>query len=220
MLKRLNDLNKFPILDLFSEEFKKYGRVIEGYNPSLLLDILENDTNVPNDGNIYIASDLKMEALSIKEELQNNFYGGMEIEVGYCNGNNSTLNGLEYHKGSEIDIPSTDMVLLLGNVWDIKNNTYDSSLVEAFFIPKGMMVELYGTTLHFAPCKLSKDGFKSIIVLPKGTNTPIELKEGRIGEDRLLFMRNKWLIAHPQREVLVNKGAYPGIIGENIEVIY
>jgi hypothetical protein len=33
-------------------------------------------------------------------------------------------------------------------------------------------------------------------------------------------MKNKWLIAHPDREVLIQKGAYPGIIGGNVRVYY
>jgi hypothetical protein len=31
-------------------------------------------------------------------------------------------------------------------------------------------------------------------------------------------MKNKWLIAHSEREQLINKGAHPGIKGENIKV--
>ena len=46
----------------------------------------------------------------------------MPIQIGYCNGPNSTLNGLEYHKSSEINIAITDMVLLLGKVQEVENN--------------------------------------------------------------------------------------------------
>jgi len=56
--------------------------------------------------------------------------------------------------------------------------------------------------------------------LAKGTNTPIEKPASITAEDRLLFMRNKWLLAHPERKQLIEKGAYPGIIGPNIVVEY
>jgi hypothetical protein len=160
-----------------------------------------------------------MENTIIKNQLQEAFYGDMPIQIGYCNGPNSTLNGLEYHKSSEINIAITDMVLLLGKVQDVEDNFFNSNDVIAFFIPKGTAVELYSTTLHFAPCKVNNEGFKTIVILPKGTNDPLLSNiQKRTKEDELLFMKNKWLIAHPEREQLINKGAHPGIKGENIKV--
>lgn len=220
MLQKLNKINKFKINDVQDPSFKKYGRIVNEYDTEELLKFLDKKTNIPEEGNIYVASDEGMEHLEIKEKLEKGFYGGMEIEIGYCNGKNSSLNGLEYHKGSELDLSCTDMVLLLGHVWDIDENKYDSSKTEAYFIPEGVMVELYGTTLHFSPCKVIDEGFKSVIILPKGTNTAIDMISGGKGEEKLLFMKNKWLLAHPNREVLVKKGAFPGIYGENLTLLY
>lgn len=220
MLDKLNELNKYKIKDVYHPSFKKYGRIVDNYDTKELFDYLDKKTDIPEEGNVYVASDEGMEQLAIKEKLEKCFYGGLEIEMGYCNGKNSSLNGLEYHKGSEINLPCTDMVLLLGHVWDIEENKYDSSNTEAFFVPKGVMIEVYGTTLHFSPCKVKDQGFKSVVILPKGTNTSIENPFCGEGEDRLLFMKNKWLLAHPDRDVLVKKGVYPGIYGENLTLIY
>lgn len=220
MLDRLNEINKIVIKDVNGASFKKYGRIVDEYDTEELLTFLDKNTEIPEKKNVYVASDKGMEELSIKNELEKGFYGNMEIEIGYCNGRNSSLNGLEYHKGSELDLPCTDMVLLLGNIWDIENNKYDSSNVEAFFIPKGTMVELYGTTLHFSPCKVNEEGFKCAIILPGGTNTPLDKQDRKNGEEQLLFMKNKWLLAHPERDALVKKGAYPGIYGENLTILY
>ena len=41
-------------------------------------------------------------------------YGGLEIQIGYCNGNNKKLNAVEYHRSSELDIAVDDLILLLG----------------------------------------------------------------------------------------------------------
>ena len=38
----------------------------------------------------------------IAEELKNNAYGGMPIQIGWCNGHNTKLNCLEYHRDSEL----------------------------------------------------------------------------------------------------------------------
>lgn len=64
------------------------------------------------------------------------------------------MNALEYHRSSELDIAQTDLILLLGMQQDIENgDIYDTSKVEAFLVPAGTGVELYATTLRYAPCK-------------------------------------------------------------------
>ncbi len=92
----------------------------------------------------------------------------------------------------------TDAILLVGSQQDVTDDfTYDTSLVEAFLVPKGTAVELYATTLHYAPCSASESGFQVAVVLPLDTNLPLESShEG--WEDRLLTARNKWLIGHPE----------------------
>lgn len=61
---------------------------------------------------------------------------------------------------------------------------------------------------------INEQGFKCVVVLLKGTNTVIE-KEYNIKEDRLLFARNKWLIAHSEAG-LEKEGAFVGLKGKNI----
>ena len=60
-LKLLNDVNDVPILSVFDERFLSYGRVIKGYDVSGLISYMKEHTPVPDSGNIYIASDEKME---------------------------------------------------------------------------------------------------------------------------------------------------------------
>lgn len=89
-------------------------------------------TPLPEDV-IYVPSVEEMENLSEATAFKNRIYGGLPIQVGYCNGNNHKLNALEYHRNSEINIAVTNMVLLLGWLWDVeKDYTYDTSKVEAF----------------------------------------------------------------------------------------
>lgn len=195
--------------------FKAYGKVITGYDFTDLLKELEN-TPLPEDV-IYEPSVAAMEALSVFEELSEGVYGGMPIQLGCCNGHNKKLNALEYHRDSEVDIAADDLILLLGRQQDITEElTYDTGKVEAFLLPAGVGVELYATTLHYAPCHVTEKGFRCVIVLPRGTNTELSPVTVRCPEDRLLAARNKWLIGH--REGGLPEQAYIGLTGENIRV--
>ena len=199
MLRQLNEKNDVEILSVRDTCFESYGRIIDGFDFSELLDYMEEQTEIPENGNIYTASVSEMENTDIAEKVKNLIYGEMPIEIGYCNGN-TTYNGFEYHKGSEINIAVTDFMLVLGHSWEIKENTYKIEDAKVFFVEKGTAIEMYQTTLHLSPCRVCDEGFKDIVILPRGTNTPLEKKEQRLcenSEGRLLLQKNKWVIAHP-----------------------
>ena len=193
--------------------FNKYGKVITGIDCS---DILAAMADTPCPENVvYVPSLEALESCKSAEDVFYSMYGGMPYQIGYCNGNNYMLNALEYHRDSEVDIAATDLILLLGMEQDITDNQYDTAKVEAFFVPAGTAVEVYGTTLHYAPCNANDGGFKCVIILPKGTNTDIEKREPKTEEDKLLFARNKWLLAHPDA---AEPGQYVGLVGENLSI--
>lgn len=221
MLKHLNEVNDVKIYSVFDDEFKTYGKVLQGFDFSEALRYMGCKTPMPEENNIYVPSDSELEKLSVFGEVESIVYGSMPIQVGYCNGKNSTYNGFEYHKGSEINVAAEDMMLVLGHVWQMEDMKFYVGNEKVFFIPKGTAVELYQTTLHLSPCKCSDGGFKAIVVLPLGTNTPLEKKpESELCENRLLLDKNKWVIAHKDRKQLIGRGAYPGLIGENKELKY
>lgn len=193
--------------------FGVYGKVLKGYGFDRLLKEMGH-TPVPDDGVIYVASVEELEGLPVAAKLKERAYGGLPIQIGYCNGNNNKLNALEYHRSSEIDIAASDLILLLGRQQDIEADyTYDTERAQAYYVPAGTAVELYATTLHYAPCTAQGNGFRCVIVLPKETNTDLDFKPGKAGEDRLLAARNKWLIAHKEAAI---EGAFCGLKGENI----
>lgn len=195
--------------------FKAYGRVITGYDFSGLLKAMEQ-TPLPEDV-IYIPSLPEMEALPAAKELENGIYGQMPIQIGCCNGHNKKLNAVEYHRDSEVDIAVDDLILILGKQQDIEeDHTYDTSRMEAFLVPAGTAVEVYATTLHYAPCHVKDEGFRCVIVLPRDTNLDMEPVEVKDPEDRLLFARNKWLIGHAQGGL--PEGAFIGLKGKNLSV--
>ena len=152
------------------------------------------------------------------KNLRKREFGELPIQIGYCNGNNYMLNAVEYHRSSEINIAVTDLILLIGCQQDIEDDySYDTSKIEAFMVPAGTIIEVYATTLHYAPCNVNEDGFKCVVVLPRDTNLPLENSIEKIGEDALLFARNKWLIGHKDTD-LGEQGAFIGLVGENIHI--
>ena len=204
-------------MEIFSvgdERFRKYGKVWDGFECSKILKEMEH-TPLPDDV-IYVPSVEEMEVLQEAVEFQNRVYGGLPIQIGYCNGNNHKLNALEYHRNSEINIAVTDMILLIGQLADVTpEHTYDTAKVEAFHVPAGTVVEMYETTLHYAPCNVGDNGFKCVVILPKGTNTEIDFVLPKTGEDALMTAKNKWLIAHEEAGI---EDAFNGLRGENLTV--
>lgn len=220
-LKRLNQVNDVTVHSVFDQEFTTYGRIVTGYDFSKLALYMEEKSSIPENGNIYIASVPEMEREMVTALLRDGFYGGMDIQVGYCNGRNTTYNGFEYHKGSEINIAVTDFMLVLGHTWEIKNNTYRGEDAKVFFVQKGTAIEIYQTTLHLSPCRVTDQGFRDIVILPRGTNTPLKNRLEPVEyEGKMLLQRNKWVLAHPEREALIKQGAVPGFLGENKELRY
>lgn len=194
--------------------FGRYGQVLEGYDFTGLIKEMKH-TPVPEDV-IYVPSVEELEALDVMKDLQNKGYGGLPVQIGYCNGHNKKLNAVEYHRNSEINVAVTDLVLLIGHQQDIEpDHTYDTSKIEAFLVPAGTGIEVYATTLHYAPCHVNEGGFQCVVVLPKGTNTDLTFQTEKMGEDSLMTAKNKWLIAHEDAKIA---GAFNGLKGENITI--
>lgn len=186
------------IYDVTDQRFHKYGAIVNGYDFS---ELMEEMKKIPIPQAVeYVASEPRLEALPVFEQFRQGFYGGMPVELGYCMGHNQELNALEYHRGSEVNISITDYIVLIGSLQDVKTDfTYDTSLVEAFYMPAGLAVEFYATTLHYCACHVRDEGYSHATFLPRGTNCPLE--EGfkpRTEEDRLLAAKNKWMLVHEE----------------------
>ena len=106
-------------------EFADYGKVLEGYDFKGLIKALEDKTPCP-EGTVYVGSCPDLEYTDAFGVLQNNVYGGMPIQIGYCNGHNTKLNCLEYHRDSGINMGTKDFILLLGKEGEIENGKFDN----------------------------------------------------------------------------------------------
>ena len=202
------------IQNVTDASFRKYGKIITEYSFEKILKEMEH-TPLPKDV-VYVPSVEELEVLPEAAEICKKGFGGLPIQIGYCNGDNHKLNALEYHRSSEVNVAVTDIILLLGAEQDIEPDfTYDTSKVEAFLVPAGIGIEVYGTTLHYAPCGGDGNGFKAVVVLPKGTNTDLMTCHTKSFDDKLLTAKNKWLIAHEEAGI---EGAVCGLKGENIDI--
>ena len=206
------------ILPISDPAFASYGKILEGYDTQELLRTLEAATPLPQ-GVEYVPSQPELEALPLTSLLASNAYGGMPIQMGWCNGHNTKLNCLEYHRDSELNCGTEDFILLLARMDDIApDGTLDTGLVKAFRVPAGVLVEVYATTLHYAPCSAAKGaGFRVLVALPKGPNGPRPDIQVLNREDSMLWACNKWLLAHPESSEAA-QGAPAVLRGENIDI--
>lgn len=206
------------ILPISDPAFASYGKFLEGYDTQDLLRTLEAATPLP-EGVEYVPSQPELESLPLTAQLSSNAYGGMPIQMGWCNGHNTKLNCLEYHRDSELNCGTKDFILLLARMDDIApDGTLDTGLVKAFRVPAGVLVEVYATTLHYAPCSAAKGaGFRVLVALPKGTNGPRPDIQVLNREDSMLWACNKWLLAHPESSEAA-QGAPAVLRGENIDI--
>ena len=197
--------------------FRAYGKILENYDTSELVSAMEK-IPLPAEGTSYRPGIESLEDCAIFSELRDRAYGGMPNQLGMCWGRNTKLNCLEYHRDSEFNMGTEDFILLLAKMDDIVDDVLDTAKVKAFWCPKGVLIEVYATTLHYAPCHNDPEkGFRVLVGLPAGTNTDYRPGTGKNTLDKSLWARNKWLLAHPDSSEAA-QGAYVGLKGINLDI--
>lgn len=204
--------DKIEILRVTDAEFARYGTVLKAPAEELLA--AAATLEMPSEGAKYEPSIAVLEETSERDWYEREIFGELPIQIGCCWGHNRLLNALEWHKSSEINIAVTDFVLMLARLDDLEDGRLDSHKVRAFEVKKGEVVEVYAPTLHFCPCTANEDGFSCIVILPQGTNVPLETKPS----DPLLFRKNKWILCHESNQALQDRGVVAGIVGPNWSV--
>lgn len=204
-----------PLYDVHDREFRRYGTVFSFDGQAPLAEALAK-TAIPDSGNAYVASEPTLEAVGAGEALSRACFADRPVQVGFCNGRGFTMNAMEYHRCSEINLTTTGLVLLLAAPETLRDGVLDSGDVVGFYLPPDTAVEIYPMVMHFAPCRVTEGGFNCLVVLEKGTNMPLDAVDTSLpGEDKLLWMTNKWLTCHPDSPQ-AEKGAFQGIRGENL----
>ena len=214
-MKEISELNRnIKINDIVASEFSKYGQKL---NIGLkgIFKTAKNSLEINKDGVDYFPWVDALESnVDDKKLVENLVYGQMEAQIGYCAGQNTKMNAMEFHMGSEVIIAISDIILLLGDPDDIKivngKWSYDSKNIEVFYMESGEVAEIYTKVLHYAPIQVDKEGFKSVIILPRNTNTKLANDNEK---SKYLVAKNKWLFVHED----LTEGE-KGIFGDNIEI--
>lgn len=207
------------IYSVTAPEFAPYGRVITGYETEgkAVVEALTSSTPLP-EGTGYVPEEPALQTLPESAVLGASLFGGMPFQMGWCNGHNTKLNCLEYHRDSEFNLGTGDFILLLAKQDEIVDGKLDTAKVKAFRVPAGTLVEVYATTLHYAPCHTDPaQGFKVLVALPKGTNTDKPALAVKGGDDAYLWACNKWLLAHAESSE-AGQGAAVALTGVNIDI--
>ena len=205
------------IYSVYDEEFRPYGKVLKDFNGKEIINVM-NEIKMPESGTLYEPSISNLEKCSCFKEFTDSMFGGMPCQLGMCWGYNTKLNCLEYHRDSEFNLGNKDFILLLAKEHEAKDMMLNTSCVKAFRVPAGVLVEVFATTFHYAPCHTdASDGFRVLVALPKGTNTDKPNIADPKGDDLYMTARNKWLLAHPDSPE-AKSGAKIGLKGENIDI--
>ena len=206
------------IYSVFDPEFKAYGQIVTGLEDTVQEILTALATTPCPEGVDYVPFDPVLQELPAMKVVSDHCFGGMPVQMGWCNGHNTKLNCLEYHRDSEFNLGTEDFILLLARQEEIENGLLDTAKVKAFQVPAGVMVEIFATTLHYAPCHAdSAKGFRVLVALPWLTNTDRPVMTNETPEDEILTARNKWLLAHPDSNEAKN-GAKVGLTGINIDL--
>ena len=193
-LEKLQAANpQLKIYSVLDDEFRPFGHVIDIDTEEFSKLVLDN-VKLPDAGTEYV-TDLEVIDKSEKAQEYNLLVcGQMDEQWGLCWGYNDAMNALEWHTCNEFNIGVTDLVLLLAKRCNVdKDNRLDADTVKAFYLPKGVMVEVYSDSLHYAPCEVDKNGFYCVVGLQRGTNFPVDTEKKH---DEILGGTNKWLIFH------------------------
>lgn len=206
------------IHSVFDPEFKAYGQIVTGLDETVQEILAALKTTPLPEGVGYVPTDPDLQELPAAVEVSEHCFGGMPVQLGWCNGHNTRLNCLEYHRDSEFNLGTEDFILLLGLQGDIVDGVLDTATIKAFKAPAGVLIEVFATALHYAPCHCDPEkGFRVMVALPMGTNTEKPGITPKSPEDKLLWARNKWLLAHPESGE-AKQGAHIGLAGENINI--
>lgn len=206
------------VASCFDKSFARYGRVWNDVPSDLvrgIVDVMEAHP-VP-EGMGYVPDAPELWALPGAHQLASALFGENPVQLGFISGHNLRMNSLEYHRASEFNLPSRDVIMFLGTRDQLGPDfTMRTEDAVAYLVPANTMVELFAGTLHYAPMGDNPEGALTMLAaLPKGTGLSDPADQPGYGDGRILFKNDKWVVTCEGTDD-ATAGAYVGLIGKNL----
>lgn len=219
MLEQLKQMNSnLQIFTTKDKEFQQYGRSLD-IDATSLIDYLSSQGEKDEIKNAakasYVTDREDLHDFVCIPQIQKDIFGYLPIQTGVVKGRNQSLTGTEFHQGSEVNVAVTDCLLVLGNKYDMIDNTIDVSQMDVFYVEKGEVLEIYPTTLHYTPIEANNEGFSLVVILIEGTNTDIDFEK-----NSMLCKKNKWYVCHSSQTAKIEQGFRVGLTGDLLTIKY
>ena len=140
------------IYSVFDPEFKPFGQVVTGMDDTAA-EILSVLKDAPQGSGVdYVPEYEPLQELPAMVEISEHCYGGMPVQLGWCNGFNTKLNCLEYHRDSEFNLGTEDFILLLAHQDDytIHKETLHSEITRVAHALEALGITHSDTRTNFA----------------------------------------------------------------------
>ncbi|MCD7838286.1 MAG: DUF4867 family protein [Clostridiales bacterium] len=205
------------IEEVTDPSFRQYGQLLPHFQFPEMKRYIYEETPIPAD----VTCSPELMAMDEAIQITQYVYGETACQVGYFSDSPDHMNALEYHKCSELLVEFEPCVIIVGQIWQIEQDRLNAADLKVFYVPADTCLELYATTLHFAPCAATTAGVRQVVCQTATTNTPLHHPERRdlTGENKYLLQRNKWVIAHKDAAPMFDETVWMGIEGENLAVI-
>lgn len=148
-------------------------------------------------------------------------FGGRPFQLGWCNGHNTRLNCLEYHRASEFNLGARDFILLVAHRWEIGGRQTRHRMASRRSACRRARLSRFSTPRStIRPAWSTTGGFQVMVALPAGTNGPRPEAAADMpaaGDSYCYWKADKWVLCHADSPKAA-EGGYVGLIGKNLDI--
>ncbi|MGM9904900.1 DUF4867 family protein [Lactobacillus sp.] len=200
------------ILEASDPDFAQYG--VKYDYPLDEIEQVMAQVEMPAKGSSYLQKIPALEKTETIQRIGRDVFAGMPVDAGATIGHTDDFSAFEYHQCSELNIMLDDVLMVLAKrqTLDQRGKIDPQKDGQLFYVPKGSIVELYNTTLHYAPIQITKAGYKVIVVVLHGTNLP--LPDGFKSDNPRVVKQGKFQVVHPSRKDKIAQGYQVALTGD------
>ena len=153
---------------VFDPSFRAYGRLVPGCDTGALEAALLAHPQ-PAEGVLYESRPAGVALRRAAEALGAQLFPGERCRYGIYSGKLASPRRLLRQRRGTWLIGAYDFLLPVSAREDVRRRWLRTEQVTAFYVPAGVLVELYGSTLHCVPCHThDRDGLSVLMLCPAG----------------------------------------------------